>query len=142
EEAFDQVAPGERWWVKAIGWYGMLGSLWYWGIPVANVAILAAPGGVEAAARRTRVADRGFGRGPADGRSIRIELGLWLAAVAVALSVAGWRAVLLQAAAAWWWSSCNYVEHAYAPRDVVRGAWNLDALAPYGWLNLHRELDR
>lgn len=141
-ESFDQIGPGERWLPKALAWYGMLVSLWYWVILAANLAILVAPSTVGRAARRAKFAERVFEQPPAVLGAIRVELVVWLVLAAVMSWWVGPRLLILQAVAAWWWSSTNYVEHAYSPRDVLLGAFNLRAPALYGWLNLHRELDR
>ncbi|MEQ1504634.1 MAG: fatty acid desaturase [Myxococcota bacterium] len=142
EEAYDQVGPGEVRWKKAIGWYGMLLGLWYWVIWPANLLILVAPGPASRLARRIRIADAVFDAPPATLRAIRAELLGWAAAVTAVAIAVGPAALALQVAAAWVWSSSNYVEHAYAPRDVATGAFDLRAPRLWSALNLHRELDR
>jgi fatty acid desaturase len=62
----------------------------------------------------------------------------------VALILAGvppLRLLLFYASAGLLWSTTQYLEHAYSPRSIIDGAFNLRAPAFYGWLNLHRELD-
>lgn len=35
------------------------------------------------------------------------------------------------------WSALQYVDHAWSPRDVMHGAWNLRVFAPVRWLTLN-----
>ena len=51
------------------------------------------------------------------------------------------RLLLFHGVAGLLWSTTQYLEHAYSPRSVIDGAFNLRAPAFYSWLNLHRELD-
>jgi fatty acid desaturase len=61
--------------------------------------------------------------------------------VALLVGVAPLRLLLFYVPAGVVWSTVQYLEHAFAPRDIDRGAFNLAAPAWLSWLNLHRELD-
>lgn len=142
QEMFDLYYPHQRRWRRAVLWYGMLLGVWFWVIPPFNLLVLLAPRAAARLARRMRIADVVFASGPATLRRIRVELALWLALLATAAAVGGaGRVLAFYLPATWLWSTVQYLEHAYAPRDVVAGAFNLRAPAWLSWLNLHRELD-
>jgi len=144
EEMFDLYYPNDSRLKKGLVWYGMLVGLWYWTIPPANLLLLCFPGAYRRLAERWSITDSLFREPPATLARIRIELlGISAALVAVALALGLSPACLLlfYGAAGFLWSTTQYLEHAYAPRDVVNGAFNLRAPAFYSWLNLHRELD-
>lgn len=142
-EMFDLYYPHESRPRKALAWYGMLLGLWYWVIPPCLVLLLVAPGVFRRLSERLRIAEAIFHHEEISVARIRGELLL----CAVALGGVTWlsglslgRLGLFYAVAGAVWSGTNYLEHSYAPRDVVHGAFNLRAPL-YGWVNLHRELD-
>ncbi len=141
-EAFDLILPGESAWRKRIGWFGMLIGLWYWLIPVANLLFLSSPTRYRRVAERLRLTEGLFRRSDETLRRIRSEIAVVIAVMLSGLWLLGpERWLLLYLPATFLWSTLQYVEHAYAPRHVIDGAFNLDAPAPLALLQLHRELD-
>lgn len=143
QEMFDLYYPHESRRKKALAWYGMLLGLWFWVIPPCMVLLLVAPGVFRRASERLRIAEAIFHHEEISVGRMRAELLLcalvlggvtWLSGLSLA------RLVLFYAVAGAVWSGTNYLEHSYAPRHVIEGAFNLRAPL-YGWLNLHRELD-
>ncbi len=143
-EMFDLYYPGQSRVRKAVAWYGMLIGLWYWTIPLANLLLLVAPGTYRRLAERLQLTVDVIRQPGAAIDRIRRELFLVLGAPAamLLLGVPPLRLLLAYLAAGFLWSTTQYLEHAYAPRDVIDGAFNLRAPFVYRWLNLHRELDR
>lgn len=144
QEMFDLYYPHQSRVGRTIGWYLMLVGFWYWVIPPFLLLLLVAPGVFRRMSERLHIAEAIFRHETISVGRIRAELLLcvlvltsvcWLSGLSVA------RLALFYAAAAAVWSGTNYLEHSYAPRDVLAGAFNLQAPWPYGWLNLHRELD-
>ncbi len=144
QEMFDLYYPHQSRVGRTIGWYLMLVGFWYWVIPPFLLLLLVAPGVFRRMSERLHIAEAIFHHPTISVGRIRAELLLCVLAltgvcVLSGLSVA--RLALFYAAAAAIWSGTNYLEHSYAPRDVLTGAFNLRAPWPYSWLNLHRELD-
>lgn len=142
DELFDLVRDGESRLQKSIVWYGMLLGIWYWTIPLANLLLLVAPGLYRRLAERWQITNDLF-HDPRLLARIRVEL-LFVFCVPVTLLLVGAppsRLLLAYGASAFLWSTTQYLEHAYAPRAVIDGAFNLRAPLAYSWLNLHRELD-
>lgn len=142
-ESFDFYTAAESRVRKAVGWYGMLIGVWYWIIPIANLLLLTAPRVYRRLAERLQITVDVI-RQPEDAIArIRFELLLVLAAPAamLLLGVPPLRLLMAYLAASFLWSTTQYLEHAYAPRSVIDGAFNLDAPFLYRWINLHRELD-
>jgi fatty acid desaturase len=53
-----------------------------------------------------------------------------------------WHTVLIFYGAFWInWSTRQYVSHAYSPRDVMNGAWNLKVSRVMGWIFLNGQWD-
>jgi fatty acid desaturase len=142
QEMFDLYYPHQSRLRRAMAWYGMLVGLWYWVIPPANLLVLVAPGAARRLAERIRIADAVFRAEPRVLRRIRAELLAWASLMMFLGALVGAANLLLfYAAAGLLWSSVQYLEHAYAPRHVIDGAFNLRAPRWVSWLNLHRELD-
>jgi fatty acid desaturase len=144
QEMFDLYYPHQSRVGRTVGWYGMLLGLWYWIIPPFLVLLLVAPGVFRRMSERLHVAEAIFHHPEITVRRIRGELllcALALTGVCVLSGLSVARLGLFYAVAGMIWSGTNYLEHSYAPRDVLRGAFNLEAPWPYGWINLHRELD-
>ncbi|MFL5343738.1 MAG: fatty acid desaturase [Hyalangium sp.] len=144
QEMFDLYYPHQSRVGRTIGWYLMLVGFWYWIIPPFLLLLLVAPGVFRRMSERLHVAEAIFRHESISVGRIRLELllcVLTLTGVCVLSGLSGARLALFYAAAAAIWSGTNYLEHSYAPRDVLAGAFNLQAPWPYGWLNLHRELD-
>lgn len=144
EELFDLYYAGQSRVKKAVVWYGMLLGFWYWAIPLANLLLLIAPQAYRRLAERWRVTDGLFRESPSLIRRIRLELLLVTSApvLMILLGVPPLRLLCAWALGSLLWSTTQYLEHAYAPRHVIDGAFNLGAPAVVSWLNLHRELDR
>jgi fatty acid desaturase len=143
QEMFDLYYPHEARWKKTLGWYGMLLGLWYWVIPPFLLLLLVAPGVFRRMSERLHIAEAIFHHEEISVGRIRLELllcALTLGGVTWLSGLSLGRLGLFYGVAAVVWSGTNYLEHSYAPRDVLDGAFNLHAPL-YGWVNLHRELD-
>lgn len=49
--------------------------------------------------------------------------------------------LILYIPAVFCWSTVQYIEHAYTPRDVLKGAYNLDCPVPLRWILLNKPWD-
>ncbi|WP_224242851.1 fatty acid desaturase family protein [Hyalangium gracile] len=144
QEMFDLYYPHQSRLGRTIAWYLMLVGFWYWIIPPFLLLLLVAPGVFRRMSERLHIAEAIFRHETITVGRIRAELLLCVLAISgvcVLSGLSGARLVLFYAVAAAIWSGTNYLEHSYSPRDVLSGAFNLQAPWPYGWLNLHRELD-
>jgi fatty acid desaturase len=146
-ELYDYYLPGESRWVRNVWLYGgnLLGLYWFC-IPVSNALYLIATPFYRSRTFVERVAPAiGFGQYVRDlvelpPRKIRLEIALAFGYQALIWWALGqnWHGWLL----AHWlfalhWSSLQYVDHAWSPRDVVNGAWDLRVSAPARWLALN-----
>jgi fatty acid desaturase len=146
-ELYDYYLPGESRWVRNAWLYGgnLLGLYWFC-IPLSNGLYLIATPFYRSRVFVERIAPAiGFGQYVRDlvelpsGR-IRLEIAfafayqatLWWA---LSLTWQGW--LLAHWVFALHWSSLQYVDHAWSPRDVVNGAWDLRVSAPVRWLALN-----
>ena len=119
--------------------------MWYWIIPPACLILALGPGFLRRwlATRHARQGGIAYAeyqrlRVPL----IRIETGLAALVMTALCMYVGWRTVLLfYGLGPILWSSTQYLEHAYAPRDVIHGAFNLRANRWWSAINLFRELD-
>jgi fatty acid desaturase len=144
EEMFELYYDSDSKARKCALWYAGLAGFWYWMTPLGNALLVVAPRTYKRVADRWRLTQSVFAGGPKLIARVRLELLAaiaFLGGVAFATGIAPLRLLLFYAAAGWLWSTTQYLEHAYAPRLVVDGAFNLRAPAAYSWLNLHRELD-
>jgi fatty acid desaturase len=144
QEMFDLYYPHQSRLGRTVGWYLMLVGFWYWVIPPFLLLLLVFPGVFRRMAERLHLAEAIFHHETISIGRIRLELLLCVLAVTgvgVLSGISAARLLLFYGVAAALWSGTNYLEHSYAPRDVLSGAFNLRAPWPYGWLNLHRELD-
>ncbi len=142
-EMFDLYCAGDSVAKKRVVWYGMLIGFFYWTILPANFVLLIAPRFYRRVAERWHLTEGVFRSGEGTVGRIRMEIAAVLL-FPVALILAGvppLRLLLFYASAGLLWSTTQYLEHAYSPRSIIDGAFNLRAPAFYGWLNLHRELD-
>jgi len=146
-EMFDCYYPGDNRLVKTVQWYGVLTGLWWLLIPLGSLLLALRPDWLRSPpfrqARTTAVLFDDLG--PDEMRRVRLEvllgIGFWgLLSVALGL---GWQALLtLYLCFAVNWSTRQYVTHAFSPRRVRDGAWNLRVSRPMGWLLLNGQWDR
>ena len=66
---------------------------------------------------------------------------LWFAALFLLLGLRWSSVLLMYACFSFNWSTRQYVGHAFSPRDVIEGAWNLKHNALMSWILLHGEYD-
>ncbi len=139
EEIYDYYLPHQSKWLRNFQLYAgnLLGFYWFC-VVLSNLIYLMAP---------WLYASRWFVKGPA--RYLGFEpyvreiaqhsrLAIWLECL-LAFSYQGllwwllgltwWSWLLCYWAFALHWSALQYVDHAWSPRDVVNGAWNLKVLA-------------
>jgi fatty acid desaturase len=146
-ELYDYYLPGEAKWVRNVWLYGgnLLGLYWFC-IPLSNAVYLLATPLYRSRLFVERIAPAiGFGQYVRDlvelpPGKIRLEIALAFAYQALMwwaldLSWQGW--LLAHWLFALHWSSLQYVDHAWSPRDVVNGAWDLRVSAPARWLALN-----
>lgn len=130
-----------------VKWYGYLLGMWFWMIPPGAFLIAFGPSALRARLMRREMGLVNFEAG--DARSfnltrVRIETLLMIAYFSALVYFAGLSAsvfLLFYMAGSIWWSTTQYVDHAYAPRDVLVGAYNLKASRWFSLVNLHREFD-
>jgi fatty acid desaturase len=133
-ELYDYYLPHQSRWLKTYWIYCLLTGFYWAIIPVAGLVYLACP---------FIFRSRAFQNGPAKWwgfgeyvRDIAAEpIGrVWSeAAFTVAFQIAAWHALDLDwigLLACYWafglnWSSLQYTDHAWSPRDLHEGAWNL-----------------
>jgi fatty acid desaturase len=136
-ELYDYVLPGQSRWLKTYWIYCLLTGFYWMIIPVAGLIYLICPWGFRSR-RFLKGPARWWGFEPFVADIAREPVGIvWrqyaftfifqlLLWVALGLD---WKAWL----ACYWafginWSSVQYTDHAWSPRDVVEGAWNLKRL--------------
>lgn len=146
-ELYDYYLPGESRLRRNLWLYGgnLLGLYWFC-IPLSNALYLLATPLYRSRVFVERIAPTmGFGPYVRDlaalpaGR-IRLEIALAFAYQAarwwlLGLSWQGW--LLAHALFALHWSSLQYVDHAWSPRDLMNGAWDLRVSAPARLLALN-----
>ncbi len=146
-ESFDlYLNEGERG-RKVFKWYLYLVGVWYWMIPIGSI-ILA----FSSDAARKRLMDekyafanfRSTDAARLNGAKLRLETVLhfgYLAGLVFVFHVSPLVLLAFYFFGTIWWSTTQYVDHAYAPRDVMTGAFNLEASRWFSGINLHREYD-
>lgn len=146
-EMFDCYYPSDNRLVKTVQWFGVLTGLWWVLIPLGSLLLALRPDWLRSLpfrrARTTAVLFDDFG--PCQMRRVRLEvaLGIGFWALLYLGSGLGWQAFLtLYLCFAFNWSTRQYVTHAFSPRDVRDGAWNLRVSGPMGWLLLNGHWDR
>lgn len=146
-DLYDYYLPGESRWVRNVWLYGgnLLGLYWFC-IPLSNAVYLLATPLYRSRVFVERIAPAiGFGHYVRDlvelpSGKVRLEIALAFAYQAFLwwacdLSWQGW--LLTHWLFALHWSSLQYVDHAWSPRDVVNGAWDLRVSAAARWLALN-----
>ncbi len=146
-EMFDCYYPGDNRLVKTVQWYGVLTGLWWLLIPLGSLLLALRPDWLRShpfrQARTTAVLFDDFG--PAETHRVRMEVlfGICFWVLLHAVLGLGWQALLtLYLCFAVNWSTRQYVTHAFTPRNVRDGAWNLRVSRPMGWLLLNGQWDR
>jgi fatty acid desaturase len=147
QDLYDYYLPGQSRWLRNLWLYaGNLLGLYWFCIPLSNALYLVATPLYRSRWFVGRVAPViGFGPYARDiaqlppGRvwieiacAFGYQAGLWWI---LDLSWQGW--LLSHFLFALHWSSFQYVDHAWSPRDVVEGAWDLQVFAPVRWLALN-----
>jgi fatty acid desaturase len=146
-DLYDYYLPHESRWLRNLWLYGgnLLGLYWFC-IPLSNMLYLVATPFYRSRLFVQRIAPAmGFSQYVRDlaalpPRRVQLEIALafaYQAAMWWSLDL-NWRGWLL----AHWlfalhWSSLQYVDHAWSPRDVSSGAWDLRVSAPGRWLALN-----
>jgi fatty acid desaturase len=146
-ELYDYYLPGESRWVRNLWLYGgnLFGLYWFC-IPISNALYLLVTPFYRSKIFVGRIAPAmGFGEYVRDlvelpPARVRLEIALAFAYQAVAwwaldLSWPGW--LLAHWLFALHWSALQYVDHAWSPRDVVKGAWDLRVSRLSRWLALN-----
>jgi fatty acid desaturase len=146
-EMYDYYLPGESRLRRNVWLYaGNLLGLYWFCVPLSNVLYLVAAPLYRSHTFVERVAPAlGFAHYVRDVMELpafRVwsEIALAFAYQAVLwyvldLSWGGW--LLAHWAFALHWSALQYVDHAWSPRDVTHGAWDLRVAAPVRWLALN-----
>ncbi|MEA3412910.1 MAG: fatty acid desaturase [Pseudomonadota bacterium] len=147
-EMFDYYYPDDNLLIKYAQWYSILVGFYPPIIPAGSLLMALVPGVFRL--KPWRVAKSSsilFDRGLFNDwvvRKIRSEvlLGLcfWVAAW-LALDLDPLSVLILYAAFWFNWSTRQYVTHAFSPRDVVNGAWNLTVSRLMGGIFLNGQWD-
>lgn len=147
-EMFDYFYPEDNRIIKYGQWYSILIGIYPPIIPLGSVLMAVMPGFFRLKPWRA-----------AKSSSIIFDRSLFTRAVVAAIRrevvlgvlfwVAAWwildlelMAVGILYAAFWFnWSTRQYVSHAFSPRDVLNGAWNLRVSPVMGWIFLNGQWD-
>ena len=144
-EMFDLYYPTDNRLRKYVQWYGiLLGFFW----PIASIGSLlmaCAPAWFRDLMIRGAQTTGGYNMSEVRGRVvhvIRVEAILILAIFATAYWLLGLKplpTLFLYACFAFNWSTRQYIAHAFAPRHIVEGTWNLRHVRVMSWLLLFSE---
>ena len=146
-EMFDlyyKDAPKAKTFLK---WYGYLLGFWFWIIPFGAFLIAFGPPALRRKLMRKEVGFVNFDVADVrsfDLKSARFEVLLTVLYFWMLNRVFGMTSgafFLSYLVGSIWWSTTQYVDHAFAERDVLTGAYNLKASRWYSLINLHRECD-
>lgn len=149
-EIYDYHLPHQSRLLRGLWLYGgnLMGLYWFC-IPLGDLLFLLAPW-LVASTWFAKGPGKALGFGPYLEDLARAPLGrIWAECLFALLVQAGlflllgltWKGWLLcHGAFALHWSALQYVDHAYSPRDVVEGAWNLAVPAPIRWIALNYHL--
>lgn len=147
QDLYDYYLPDESRWVRNLWLYaGNLLGLYWFCIPLSNALyLLAAPlyrSRLFVVQIAPRIGFEHYARDIAQLPSGRVWLEIALAFGyqgalwwALDLTWQGW--LLAHWLFALHWSALQYVDHAWSPRDVIDGAWDLEVSAPVRWLALN-----
>ena len=147
QELYDYYLPGQSKMVRNLWLYlGNLLGLYWWSVVFSNLIYLLAPWAYRSRFFVERLAPSlGFGPYVADLAKLP-PVRVWCE---IALTF-GYQAVLIYSldlnatglivcywAFALHWSVLQYADHAWSPRDIRNGAWNLRVLPPFRWIALN-----
>lgn len=146
-EMFDLYYENKRVFKTFFKWYAYLFGMWFWMIPPGALIIAFGPQGLRRKLMRKEVGFVNFDA--TDSRTFnltraRIEVLLTVAFMGALVKFGGVSLgtfLLFYGVGSIWWSTTQYVDHAYADRDVMLGAYNLKASRWFSLVNLHREFD-
>jgi fatty acid desaturase len=147
-ELFDLYHPHDNVVLKRLQWYGLLCGFFWPLVPLGAILFALFPGLLRSRflhslnpARGTHIVAN-LERSAI--RAIRVELLLIVAAFVGLfwlLNLRWQNTLLLYACFSFNWSTRQYVGHAFSPRHVIDGAWNLRQSRWMSWLLLHGEWD-
>jgi fatty acid desaturase len=145
-EMFDLYYPTDNRFVRCVQWYGILCGLFWPFVPLGGLIAAISPRLLRARPfRAARSSNYLLGDiSAANVWRIRGEVALIVGAFAAMfwLFDLKWQSTLiLYTCFAVNWSTRQYVGHAFTPRDVVEGAWNLRHNRLMSWILLHGEYD-
>ena len=147
-EMFDLYYPSDNRVLKWMQWYGLLCGLFWPLVPLGAMIFTACPALLHGRMLKKSAPARGVAivaNLPRSAiRAMRLELLLiigfycllfWL------LDLHWQNTLVLYACFSFNWSTRQYVGHAFSPRDIIEGAWNLRHQRWMSWLLLHGEWD-
>ena len=147
-EMFDYYYPGDNLLIKYGQWYSILIGIYPPIIPLGSLLMAFLPGLFQLRPwQRAKSSSIIFNRGLFSARPVaRIRMEV---VSGTCFWVVTWRILDLDPLAtgilyaAFWfnWSTRQYVTHAFSPRDVLNGAWNLRVSRPMGWIFLNGQWD-
>lgn len=146
-EMFDLYYPDDNRVVKYLRWYGVLCGFFWPIIPLGAIIAAVCPWVLQwqSLLQNDRVSRHLLGDlRDSSVRAIRYELILMIAFWAMLFWVfkLDWVSLLVfYACFSFNWSTRQYVGHAFSPRDVIEGAWNLRANRLMSLVLLHSEYD-
>jgi fatty acid desaturase len=148
-EMFDLYYPTDNRVLKYVQWYCILGGLFWPLVPLGAILIAFCPSVFRSRLFASASPARGLyyvARIPqATIRAARIEtllIILVFAGLYWLLELRWTSTLVLYACFSFNWSTRQYITHAYSPRDVTDGAFNLRHNRLMSWLLLHGEWDR
>lgn len=147
-EMFDIYEPADNRLIKNVQWYGLLCGFFWPFVPVGALLFALFPGLFAGRMVKQLRPERGMGIVANLERSavriIRWEVLLIIAFFAAAfwlLDLYWLPTLILYACFSFNWSTRQYVGHAFSPRDVIDGAWNLRHNRLMSGILLHGEWD-
>ena len=153
-EFFDGFYPGDHLLLKRLQWYGIITGVYWLHNPLACLLWLGCPWLLRRPGLRDATRQQVRQHGAAHMLAALERLDPWRSRAEVLLMV-------LVQAALWWsldltligwaacygafavlWGSLQYADHAFSPRSIRDGAWNLRVSLPARWifLNYHHHL--
>lgn len=148
-EMFDYYYPEDNLWVKYTQWYSILIGIYPPIIPIGSIILAVLPSFFllspwQKAKSSAIIFDPQLFT-PQVIHKIRMEvfIGIFFWIFIFKLLNLELTAVCVIYAAFWInWSTRQYVTHAFSPRDVINGAWNLKVSRAMGWLFLNGHWDK